>query len=264
MWLCEPYKTNCAFTPIKLIEQSNEKQSDKAFMVKILNRLVMAEKRLRATYNVAPDTPENRRKAAIYMLWFDHEVLRKRWTNLHQIAPGVFRSNQPTFERLEKLKEQGINDVVNLRGKSEAAHYLIEKERCQALDLRLHNISLQARRAPEKQHLQELIRLFQQLDKPFLMHCKSGSDRAGLASVIYMLTQTGDSIAAAKRMLSIRFLHLKLTKTGVLDYLLHKYERGFGEKSISFERWLETHYDPDVINREWSSTSAFQRWKALR
>ena len=233
-------------------------------MVKILNRLVMAEKRLRATYNVAPDTPENRRKAQIYMLWFDHEVLRKRWTNLHQIAPGVFRSNQPTFERLEKLKEQGINDVVNLRGKSEAAHYLIEKERCQALDLRLHNISLQARRAPEKQHLQELIRLFQQLDKPFLMHCKSGSDRAGLASVMYMLTQTGDSIAAAKRMLSIRFLHLKLTKTGVLDYLLHKYERDFGEKSISFERWLETHYDPDVINREWSSMSAFQRWKALR
>ena len=264
MWLCEPYKTNCAFTPIKLIKQSNEKQSDKAVMVKILNRLVMAEKRLRATYNVAPDTPENRRKAAIYMLWFDHEVLRKRWTNLHQIAPGVFRSNQPTFERLEKLKEQGINDVVNLRGKSEAAHYLIEKERCQALDLRLHNISLQARRAPEKQHLQELIRLFQQLDKPFLMHCKSGSDRAGLASVMYMLTQTGDSIAASKRMLSFRFLHLKLTKTGVLDYLLHKFERDFGKKRMSFERWLETHYDPDVINREWSSMSAFQRWKALR
>ena len=233
-------------------------------MVKILNRLVMAEKRLRATYNVAPDTPENRRKAVIYMLWFDHEVLRKRWTNLDQIAPGVFRSNQPTFERLEKLKAQGINDVVNLRGKSEAAHYLIEKERCQALDLRLHNISLQARRAPEKQHLQELIRLFQQLDKPFLMHCKSGSDRAGLASVMYMLTQAGESIAAAKRMLSFRFLHLKLTKTGVLDYLLHKYEREYDEKGMSFERWIETHYDPDVINQEWSSMSAFERWRTLR
>ena len=233
-------------------------------MVKILNRLVMAEKRLRATYNVAPDTPENRRKAQIYMLWFDHEVLRKRWTNLDQIAPGVFRSNQPTFERLEKLKAQGINDVVNLRGKSEAAHYLIEKERCQVLDLRLHNISLQARRAPEKQHLQELIRLFQQLDKPFLMHCKSGSDRAGLASVMYMLTQAGESIAAAKRMLSFRFLHLKLTKTGVLDYLLHKYEREYDEKGMSFERWIETHYDPDVINQEWSSMSAFERWRTLR
>ena len=233
-------------------------------MVKILNRLVMAEKRLRATYNVAPDSPENRRKAQIYMLWFDHEVLRKRWTNLDQIAPGVFRSNQPTFERLEKLKAQGINDVVNLRGKSEAAHYLIEKERCQVLDLRLHNISLQARRAPEKQHLQELVRLFQQLDKPFLMHCKSGSDRAGLASVMYMLTQAGESIAAAKRMLSFRFLHLKLTKTGVLDYLLHKYEREYDEKGMSFERWIETHYDPDVINQEWTSMSAFERWRTLR
>jgi len=232
-------------------------------MVKILKSLVTAEKRLRAFYNVAPDSPENRRKAQIYMLWFDHEVLRKRWTNLHQIAPGVFRSNQPTFERLKEFKAQGINNVVNLRGKSKAAHYLIEKKRCQALDLRLYNVSLQARRAPEKQHLQELIKLFQQVDKPFLMHCKSGSDRAGLASVIYMLTQTGDSIAAAKRMLSIRFLHLKLTKTGVLDYLLHKYERDHDEKGMSFERWLDTHYDPDAINQEWSSMSAFQRWRAL-
>ena len=142
-------------------------------MVKILKRLVTAEKRLRAFYNVAPDSPENRRKAQIYMLWFDHEVLRRRWTNLHQITPGVFRSNQPTFERLKKFKEQGIRTIVNLRGKSKAAHYLIEKEHCQALDLRLYSISLQARRAPEKHHLQELIKLFQQLDKPFLMHCKS-------------------------------------------------------------------------------------------
>ena len=233
-------------------------------MVKILNGLVRAEKRLRATYNVAPDSPENRRKAQIYMLWFDHEVLRKRWTNLHQIAPGVFRSNQPTFERLEKLKEQGINDVVNLRGKSEAAHYLIEKERCQALDLRLHNISLQARRAPEKQHLQELIRLFQQLDKPFLMHCKSGSDRVGLASVIYLLTQKGETIYMAKRMLSFRFLHLKLTKTGVLDYLLREYERAFDLSGVRFENWLETDYDPDAINKKWASMSLFQRWHALR
>ena len=233
-------------------------------MVKILKRLVTAEKHLRAFYNVAPDSPENRRKAQIYMLWFDHELLRKRWANLHQIAPGVFRSNQPTFERLKEFKAQGISNVVNLRGKSKAAHYLIEKERCKALDLRLYNVSLQARRAPEKQHLQDLIKLFQQLDKPFLMHCKSGSDRAGLASVIYMLTQTGESIAAAKRMLSIRFLHLKLTKTGVLDYLLHKYEREYDEKGMSFERWIETHYDPDVINQEWTSMSAFERWRTLR
>lgn len=233
-------------------------------MVKILNGLVWAEKRLRATYNVAPDSPENRRKAQIYMLWFDHEVLRKRWTNLHQIAPGVFRSNQPTFERLEAIKKRGICDIVNLRGKSEAAHYLIEKERCQALGLQMHNISLQARRAPEKQHLQKLIRLFQKLDKPFLMHCKSGSDRAGLASVIYILTQTGESIAAAKPMLSFRFLHLKLTKTGVLDYLLREYERAFDLSGVRFENWLETDYDPDAINKKWASMSLFQRWQALR
>ena len=233
-------------------------------MVKLLNRLVKAEKRLRAFYNVAPDSPEDRRKAQIYMLWFDHEVLRKRWTNLHQLAPGVFRSNQPTFERLEALKQQGISDIVNLRGKSEAAHYLIEKERCETLDLRMHNVSLQARRAPDKKHLQELIGLFRQLDTPFLMHCKSGSDRAGLASVVYLLTQGGENIEAAKRMLSVRFLHLKLTKTGVLDYVLRQYESRFDATGIGFEKWLEAHYDPEAINHQWMSMSLFKRWQALR
>ena len=233
-------------------------------MVKILKRLVTAEKRLRAFYNVAPDSPENRRKAQIYMLWFDHEVLRKRWTNLHQIAPGVFRSNQPTFERLKTLKQQGIDDIVNLRGKSEAAHYLVEEDRCRSLGLRIHSIELNARSVPEMRHFKELIELFGKLEGSFMMHCKSGSDRAGLASMIYLLTQKGETIYTAKRMLSFRFLHLKLTKTGVLDYLLHKYEREYDEKGMSFERWIETHYDPDVINQEWSSMSAFERWRTLR
>ncbi|MBT6506881.1 MAG: protein tyrosine phosphatase [Marinovum sp.] len=233
-------------------------------MVKILNGLVRAEKRLRATYNVAPDSPENRRKAQIYMLWFDHEVLRKRWTNLHQIAPGVFRSNQPTFERLKTLKKQGIDDIVNLRGKSEAAHYLVEEDRCRSLGLRIHSIELNARSVPEMRHFKELIELFGKLKGSFMMHCKSGSDRAGLASVIYLLTQKGETIYTAKRMLSFRFLHLKLTKTGVLDYLLREYERAFVLSGVRFENWLETDYDPDAINKKWASMSLFQRWQALR
>ena len=233
-------------------------------MVKILNGLVRAEKRLRATYNVAPDSPENRRKAQIYMLWFDHEVLRKRWTNLHQIAPGVFRSNQPTFERLEALKQQGIENIVNLRGKSEAAHYLVEEDRCRSLGLRMHSIELNARSVPEKRHLKDLIELFRSLDGPFMMHCKSGSDRAGLASVIYLVTQKGEPLSKAKRMLSLRFLHLKLTKTGVLDYMLHQYEKSFERSGVHFEEWLETEYKPQTINQQWRFMSLVQRWRALR
>ncbi len=233
-------------------------------MVKILNRLVTAEKRLRAFYNVAPDSPENRRKAQIYMLWFDHEVLRKRWTNLHQIAPGVFRSNQPTFERLEALKQQGIEDIVNLRGKSDAAHYLVEEDRCQSLGLRIHSIELNARSVPDKQHLKDLIELFRTLNGPFMMHCKSGSDRAGLASVIYLVTQKGEPLSKAKRMLSLRFLHLKLTKTGVLDYMLHQYKKSFERSGIQFEQWLETEYEPQAINQQWRSMSFWERWNAFR
>ncbi|MEL6648878.1 MAG: protein tyrosine phosphatase, partial [Pseudomonadota bacterium] len=87
----------------------------------LIKRIGDWERNLRAYYNTDLSTPENRRRAHIYNMWFDHAVLRKYWTNFFPVAEGVYRSNQPTHERFVKLKAMGITSILNLRRPARAA-----------------------------------------------------------------------------------------------------------------------------------------------
>ena len=54
-------------------------------------------------------TPGARRRAWIDFHIFDHGALRAIWRNLHEVAPGVWRSNQPSPGQLARLKAQGFS-----------------------------------------------------------------------------------------------------------------------------------------------------------
>lgn len=214
------------------------------------------ERSTRAYYNTDLSTPENRRRARIYNLWFDHAVLRKTWTNHHQIAPGVYRSNQPTHERFVGLKEQGIKTILNLRGGGGAAHYLVEEQSCRELDLTLVSVTLHARAAATREQLLEAIAAMRAVEKPMVMHCKSGADRAGFASAIYLLEFEGKSVAEARKMLSLRYIHLKWSKTGILDHILRCYELRNDRAAISFENWVASEYDQVTMQTEFDAGKA--------
>lgn len=205
------------------------------------------EKNLRASYNTDLSTPENRRRAHIYNMWFDHAVLRKIWTNFFEVAPGVYRSNQPTHERFEALKEKGFKSVLNLRGAAGAAHYLVEEESCNQLDLTLVNCNLHARKAASRDEILAVLNAFKSIEKPFVMHCKSGADRAGLASAMYLMCEMGTPVSEARAMLGVKYVHLKWSKTGVLDYILDCYEARNARDAIGFRAWIETEYDAAKI-----------------
>ncbi|MRU14536.1 protein tyrosine phosphatase [Roseovarius sp. A21] len=209
----------------------------------IFKRISDWERKLRASYNTDLSTPENRRRAHIYNLWFDHAILRKVWTNFFPVAPGVYRSNQPTHERFEKLKAMGVKSVLNLRGAAGAAHYLVEEESCRQLGLTLVNVSLMARNAAPAANILQVIGAFRSIEKPFVMHCKSGADRAGFASAIYLLAIEDRPISEARKMLSAKYIHFRWTKTGVLDFILDRYEERQKETGIGFEDWIKTEYD---------------------
>ena len=51
-----------------------------------------------------------------------------------------------------------------------------------------------------------------------MMHCKSGADRAGIASCLYLIYKQNMMFYATKQ-LSFKYLHIKYAKTGILDYL---------------------------------------------
>ena len=79
------------------------------------------------------------------------------------------------------------------------------------------------------------------------MHCKSGSDRAGLASAIYLIVVKKVHPRIAARQLSLKYLHLRWYITGVLDYLISEYIKAFEDNGKDFESWLENEYDRDKL-----------------
>ena len=209
------------------------------------------EQRLQRHYHADLSSPDNRRRALIWNRWLDHGILRVLWTNQFEIAPGVWRSNHPGQSRFAALRAMGIHTVLTLRGASGNPSDLLEREACAAHGISLHAIALQARSAPTPAQIAALIAQFRSLPRPFLMHCKSGADRAGFASAVYLLVIGGEPVQTARRMLSPRYLHFRWSRTGVLDRVLDLYAARTRPDSarapISFEDWAATEYDPALI-----------------
>ena len=197
--------------------------------------------------------PGGRRNATIDMLVFDHGLLRKAWPNQHRVAEGVLRSNQPDPARIRRLAGQGVRAILNLRGATEYGSYLLEREACAAAGIELVDFKLSSRTLPTRDEILALDATFARLPKPFLMHCKSGADRAGFAAALYLLLQGDLPLAEAREQLSWRYLHLKSGATGILHFLLDRYEADSAETPMSFRTWIETRYDPVALTAEYRS-----------
>lgn len=208
-------------------------------------RIHEIEKRLSRSFGNDITTPGGRRAAWWHFYLSDHGFLRGLWTNEDEIAPGVLRSNQPSPARLRRLHARGIRTILNLRGADDFSPYLLEREACDALGITLIDLRISARRLYAREVYVELFEIFDRLERPFLMHCKSGADRAGLASALWLMDQEGQGLDAARDMLSLRYLHLKRTKTGLMDHVLDVYEAEAGGRGI--RQWFTESFDPEAI-----------------
>lgn len=203
------------------------------------------------------DAPSARRRAWMHYMIFDHAVLRLLWSNFAQIAPGVFRANHPSPDRLAKYAAQGIKTIINLRGASKGPHYLLEREKAEELGLKMVDLrNLNARQAPAREDLLAVLDAMRNAEKPMLLHCKSGADRTSLAAVLYLLVVEKTSVAQARKQFSVRFIHFKWTKTGVLDHILDTYEAAQAETGIGFEDWLRNQYDADAVQASFDAGRA--------
>jgi protein tyrosine/serine phosphatase len=144
----------------------------------------------------------------------------------------------------------GIRTILNLRGAAGAAHYLVEEESCRKLGLTLVNCTLHARYAAPREDILAVLRAFRDIEKPFVMHCKSGADRAGFASVLYLHVIEGRPLSEARKMLNVKYLHLKWSKTGILGFIFDTYEKRNAHSPISFEEWVATEYDNEALQAE--------------
>ena len=64
-----------------------------------------------------------------HAFWMDHEILRALYHNQSKVAPGVYRSNQPSPNRIKTWAKKGIKTIINLRGASNQGSYLLELQK---------------------------------------------------------------------------------------------------------------------------------------
>jgi protein tyrosine phosphatase (PTP) superfamily phosphohydrolase (DUF442 family) len=212
-----------------------------------------------ARQRIARATPRWLRRAAgppvsyVDMLFVDHGIFRLIYANSHRMSDKAWRSAQPAPHQLRAFAKAGVRTIVNLRGERDCGSYWLERRACQRYGLKLVNFQMRSRAAPTREELWGAKRLFDEIEYPMLMHCKSGADRAGIMSVLYRHLHEGVPIEQAKRELSIRYGHIRQAHTGILDYFFERYLADNAVRPMPFFEWVDTVYDPEELRATFRS-----------
>ncbi|GBQ80418.1 hypothetical protein AA13595_0335 [Gluconacetobacter johannae DSM 13595] len=185
----------------------------------------------------------DRRRAWIDSLFVDHAIFRLPWTNFATVVPGrVYRCNHPTPARLAAAtRRYGLRTLVNLRGHRKCGSDALSRDAAARIGLTHLDMAFESRGAPHRDRILRFEAMYRTLDFPMLMHCKSGADRAGLASGLVILFE-GGTADQALRQLSWRFGHFNRSRTGILDAFFLRY-RAEAEGRLPFMEWVRTEYD---------------------
>lgn len=186
--------------------------------------------------------------------WKDHAFLRKNFQNAHKISDKMWRTNQPSPEQLAEWKEKGIKTIVNLRGDTDSSFTALEKDACAKLGLNLVFFKVESRGAPDPEIMRGLEKALKEIEYPALMHCKSGADRAGFASVFYLYRIEGLPLEEARQQLNIKYLHVSAGKTGILGHFWDEFDKAQKETGIEFWDWVDNIYDRTKLRAEFKPT----------
>ena len=183
----------------------------------------------------------------------DHAIFRTVWSNFAPVIPGrVFRCNHPTPARLADLAEQ-IDQCAQAvtRGHRRCGSDALSREAARDLGLDHVDMAFESRGAPHRERILRFEGLYRELQFPMLMHCKSGADRAGLASGLVLLFE-GGTAAEALQQLSWRFGHFNRSRTGILDAFFLRYQRD-AEGRLAFLDWVRDEYDEAALKRDFTA-----------
>ncbi len=187
------------------------------------------------------------------MLLVDHGIFRLAYQNRHKLADNVWRSAQPAPHQIRQIARMGIHTIVNLRGERYCGSYWLEREACERHGIRLVNFQVRSRAAPSKAEVFGARDLFNRIEYPMLLHCKSGADRAGLMSALYLIARENVPVEKAREELSLKFGHIRQADTGILDYFFDRYVEDNVKRPMPFFDWVEQVYDPVELRRSFAA-----------
>lgn len=115
--------------------------------------------------------------------------------NLHLVAPGLYRSAQPTAAGFAAARAMGIVTVISLR------QTVRDAPLARGTGLELIRIRMKARHVAEKDGAKILAALgalrAARARGPVLIHCHHGADRTGVICALWRLVEQGWSRAQA-------------------------------------------------------------------
>jgi protein tyrosine/serine phosphatase len=196
------------------------------------------------------ESRSERLRAWANMLLVDHGIFRLAYLNAHRVTPKLWRAAQPAPGQIARFAQLGVKTIVNLRGGREHGSWPLQREACERHGIKLVDFVLRSRGAPDRETILGAEAFFASLEEPALVHCKSGADRAGFFSALYLLLHEKRPLAEATRQLSLRYGHFRFAKTGILDAFFDAYRREGEAKGMSFLDWVAHVYDPDRLERE--------------
>jgi protein tyrosine/serine phosphatase len=105
-----------------------------------------------------------------------------------QVSEKLYRSGQPAD--LKRLRELGINTIINLRGASNQTR--AEEAEARALGFNYYNVALPNWGRPQDGRVARVLDLIAAPENGrVLVHCKEGVDRTGMIVALYRMTHDG-------------------------------------------------------------------------
>lgn len=119
-----------------------------------------------------------------------------------QVSERLYRGAQPRGGGLSRLRELGIDTVINLRGASKQTR--AEEAEARALGLNYFNVALPNWGRPQDTRIRRILEIIAapQNGRVFV-HCRTGVDRTGMIVAMHRMTHEGwnssDALAEAER-----------------------------------------------------------------
>ena len=161
----------------------------------------------------------------------------------------VYRSAQPDADLRRLIARYHLASVLNLRGGSPDDRWYNDEVRAtHDSEIDFYDLPISATRRPLRRELLILLDLFDRCRYPLLIHCKSGSDRTGLATALYLMSKKGEPPEQAKGAFSLRFGHVPLFGPEHLHEPLEEYRawleaQGEVHSPARLRFWVEHHYE---------------------
>lgn len=178
--------------------------------------------------------------------------------NWHEVVPGrVYRCAQLSDDALaEQIERHGIRTIVNLRGTCLGFEwYNNECRTTSRLGISQEDITLSATRLPAPDEVRRFVEVVERSEFPIAMHCRQGVDRTGMMAATAILLLTDATPDQARKQLGLRYGHIPMGPTRVMNRFLELYEewllaQGQPHSSGAFRQWAYSEYCPDHCRGE--------------